>query len=204
MKANSTIFWTKTGTELSSPLLLNHTVFVAWALNVMCYIFLPSNTLPLYLIIFFQGKNMELYSERDRGRGYKFKWESGALHFRKMARVGFSRKPTLSHVYLESKWVIGPLKCQLLSFFTTWHFCQTTNLNVPWLFVFVCVYRLHARGPRAVLWLHPVCSRAKWAGLRPETSAAPHRHTLQTGPKVSSLYLSVKLISMSLTDVIPS
>lgn len=117
MKANSTIFWTKTGTELSSPLLFNHTVFVAWALNVMCYIFLPSNTLPLYLIIFFQGKNMELYSERDRGRGYKFKWESGALHFRKMARVGFSRRPTLSHVYLESKWVIGPLKCQLLSFF---------------------------------------------------------------------------------------
>lgn len=131
---------------------------------------------------FFSGKVMELYSERDRGCGHRFKWKSCTLHFRKVARVRFSRRPTICHMHLESKWVIEPWKCPI---FTPGHFCQTTKLSL----MCVCVCRPHASGPRAVLWLHPVCSGVEWAGFHHKTSAAPHRHTLQAGPEVGKLLI---------------
>lgn len=136
---------------------------------------------------------MELYGERDRGRGYRFKRESRTLHFWKMARVCVSGRPAFCHMYLESKWVLSEILVIKFSVYSSQTKLSLTQRDSCFS-LSVSVYRPHARGPRTVLWLHPVCSGVEWAGLHPETSAAPHRHTLQAGPEVGTPYLSAVII----------
>lgn len=66
----------------------------------------------------------------------------------------------------------------------------------------VCVcFRPYATGPRAVLWLHPVCNGVKWAGFHCETSFASHRHEIQARPEVGNVHFS---FFGNITRTIPS
>lgn len=133
---------------------------------------------------FYSGQVMELHSERDRGCGYRFKWESGAQHFWKMAWISVSRSPSFCHLYLESEWV----KKDSQEISATMVLFKDTMVNAV-CHVFAC--RSHASGAGAVLRFHPVCSGAEWTGLLLKTTAAPHRHAFQAGPEVGTLLIPV-------------
>lgn len=84
--------------------------------------------------------------------------------------------PTAMCVWRASKWFFHAL---------------FAHSEVNFITVCVCVcFRHHATGPRAVLWLHPVCNGVKWAGFHCETSFALHRHAIQARPEVGNVNLS--------------